>query len=109
MESRLYLEGGSCICGMWEPFREIHVINDRMRKKMNIKIFVMTHKLFERPNDPMYVPLQVGHALHGTLDESYLRDDGGEDNISGQNPYFSELTGMYWICLLYTSPSPRDM
>ena len=97
MESRLYLEGGSCICGMWEPFREIHVINDRMRKKMNIKIFVMTHKLFERPNDPMYVPLQVGHALHGTLDESYLRDDGGEDNISGQNPYFSELTGMYWI------------
>ena len=64
---------------------------------MNIKIFVMTHKLFERPKDPMYVPLQVGHALHGTLDETYLRDDDGEDNISAQNPYFSELTGMYWI------------
>lgn len=64
---------------------------------MSTKIFVMTHKLFERPKDKMYVPLQVGHALHGTLDESYLRDDEGEDNISIQNPYFSELTGMYWV------------
>lgn len=64
---------------------------------MNIKIFVMTHKLFEPPKDTLYVPLQVGHALRGTLHESYLRDDEGEDNISEQNPYFSELTGMYWI------------
>lgn len=64
---------------------------------MNIKIFVMTHKLFEQPKDTLYVPLQVGHALRGTLHESYLRDDEGEDNISEQNPCFSELTGMYWI------------
>lgn len=64
---------------------------------MNIKIFVMTHKLFECPKDPLYVPLQVGHALKGTLKESYLRDDDGADNISALNPYFSELTGMYWI------------
>lgn len=64
---------------------------------MNIKIFVMTHKLFEQPKDDMYVPLQVGHALKGTLDEAYLRDDDGEDNISELNPCFSELTGMYWI------------
>lgn len=66
-------------------------------KNMNIKIFVMTHKLFEGPKDAMYVPLQVGHALRGTLDERYLRDDEGADHISGQNPCFSELTGMYWI------------
>ena len=64
---------------------------------MSTKIFVMTHKLFEGPKDSMYVPLQVGHALHGTLDHAYLTDDGGEDNISVQNPYFSELTGMYWV------------
>ncbi len=64
---------------------------------MSTKIFVMTHKLFERPKDEIYVPLQVGHALHGTLDETYLRDDAGEDNISSQNPYFSELTGMYHV------------
>jgi len=66
-------------------------------EKMSTKIFVMAHKLFERPGDAMYVPLQVGHALHGTLDETYLKDDDGEDNISAQNPYFSELTGMYWV------------
>ena len=64
---------------------------------MSTKIFVMTHKLFEQPKNAMYVPLQVGHALRGTLHESYLRDDDGEDNISAQNPYFSELTGMYWV------------
>lgn len=64
---------------------------------MNIKIFVMTHKRAELPGDSMYVPLQVGHALHGTIHENYLRDDDGEDNISALNPYFSELTGMYWV------------
>ena len=64
---------------------------------MSTKIFVMTHKLFESPKDTMYVPLQVGHALKGTLDRSYLRDDEGDDNISAQNPFFSELTGMYWV------------
>lgn len=66
-------------------------------RKMSTKIFVMTHKLFEAPKEKMYVPLQVGHALHGTLDDAYLTDDDGEDNISSLNPYFSELTGMYWV------------
>lgn len=64
---------------------------------MSTKIFVMTHKVFEEPKDKMYIPLQVGHALKETLKETYLRDDEGEDNISAQNPYFSELTGMYWV------------
>lgn len=64
---------------------------------MSTKIFVMTHKIFEQPKNEMYIPLQVGHILNGTLDETYLRDDEGEDNISAQNPYFSELTGMYWV------------
>lgn len=64
---------------------------------MTTKIFVMTHKLFEQPPNTMYVPMHVGHALGGTLHEDYLRDDDGEDNISDLNPYFSELTGMYWV------------
>ncbi len=64
---------------------------------MSTKIYVITHKLFEQPENDMYIPLQAGHALRGTLDESYLRDDDGDDNISAQNPYFSELTGMYWV------------
>lgn len=27
---------------------------------MSVKIYTMTHKKFDVPNDPMYVPLQVG-------------------------------------------------
>ena len=48
---------------------------------MSTKIFVMTHKLFESPKDTMYVPLQVGHALKGTLDRSYLRDEIGRAHV----------------------------
>lgn len=61
---------------------------------MNIKIYTLTHKKFDVPPDPMYVPLQVGSAVHEDL--GYLRDDDGE-NISSQNCYYSELTGFYWI------------
>lgn len=62
--------------------------------KRNLKIYVMTHKAFEAPKDEMYVPLQVGSALHPKL--GYLRDDTG-DNISLKNPYYAELSGMYWV------------
>lgn len=61
---------------------------------MHIQIYTMTHKKFPVPPDPMYVPLQVGSAVHEPL--GYLRDDTG-DNISAQNCYYAELTGMYWV------------
>lgn len=61
---------------------------------MHIQIFTMTHKPFSVPSDPMYVPLQVGHALHDDL--GYIGDDTG-DNISALNGYYSELTGVYWV------------
>lgn len=70
-----------------------------MGEQMNnsiVKIFVMTHKHFDIPSDKMYVPLQVGSAIHPHLGKEYLPDDTG-NNISGLNPYFCELTGMYWI------------
>lgn len=63
-------------------------------KKQDIRIFVMTHKAFVPPPDPMYVPLQVGRACHEPL--GYLGDDTG-DHISDQNDCFSELTGVYWL------------
>lgn len=59
-----------------------------------LRIYAMTHKAFAVPPDPMYVPLQVGSAVHPPL--GYLRDDAG-DNISDQNCYYSELTGLYWV------------
>ncbi len=61
---------------------------------MRTKIFVMTHKKFHSPKDPVYVPLQVGRALGEDL--GYLGDDTG-DSISELNPYYGELTGVYWL------------
>lgn len=61
---------------------------------MSIKIFVMTHKPFTPPKDSMYVPLHVGRA--NASDLGYAGDDT-LDSISTLNPYFCELTGMYWL------------
>jgi hypothetical protein len=61
---------------------------------MKLSIYTLTHKSFNIPPDPMYVPLRVGSAENE--DFGYLRDDTGE-NISNLNCYYSELTGLYWI------------
>ncbi len=61
---------------------------------MSTIIFTMTHKAFTPPKDPMFVPIQVGRAVSNDL--GYIGDDTG-DSISHLNPYFSELTGMYWV------------
>ena len=45
------------------------------------------------PDDDMYVPLHVG--AEGKEDLGYIKDNSG-DNISNKNPYFCELTGLYW-------------
>lgn len=60
---------------------------------MSVKIFVMTHKKFNAPADPAYIPLHVGKAL--AQDLGYPGDDTGE-NISEKNQFYSELTGLYW-------------
>lgn len=61
---------------------------------MSIKLFIMTHKPFTPPADPMYVPLHVGRA--NAPDLGFLGDDT-MDSISSDNPYFCELTGIYWL------------
>jgi hypothetical protein len=48
------------------------------------------------PTDPMYLPLHVGAALHPHKLPEMIGDDTG-DNISGKNPYYSELTAVYWL------------
>jgi len=60
-----------------------------------VKIFAMTHKKFDVPKDPMYIPLHVGHAAAKT-DFGYMGDDTG-DNISNLNCYYAELSGVYWV------------
>ncbi len=61
---------------------------------MSTRLFTITHKPFTPPLDPMYIPLHVGRA--NAADLSFLGDHTG-DNISALNPFFCELTGMYWI------------
>ena len=64
-----------------------------MNRENNIKIIVATHKKYDMPKDEMYIPLHVG--AEGKEDLGYAKDNTG-DNISKKNPYFCELTGVYW-------------
>ena len=68
------------------------------RITMNLKIIVATHKPYSMPIDDMYVPVYVGNKYKNTQDDkllSYIGDDTG-DNISEKNPYYCELTALYW-------------
>lgn len=62
---------------------------------MNIKILVAAHKACDMPKDDVYLPVQVGKALHPDLNLGYQPDNEGE-NISEKNPFYSELTALYW-------------
>lgn len=64
-----------------------------MQKKPEIRIIVATTQRCRMPEDPMYLPLQVGSE--GKPDLGYARDDTG-DNISRKNACYCELTGLYW-------------
>ena len=62
----------------------------------NIKIIVATHKDYKMPDDKMYIPLSVGaQGKNEKWMTKFERDDSGE-NISNLNPYFCELTGLFW-------------
>ena len=58
-------------------------------------MYIITHKEFKVPEKANeFSVLQVGAAQGNDL--GVLRDDTG-DNISEYNPFFCELTGMYWL------------
>lgn len=59
-------------------------------------IYVITHKKYCFPElDDEYKVLLVGAENKMEL-KQYIRDDSG-NNISEKNPFFCELTGLYWI------------
>ena len=60
---------------------------------MDIKILIAMHKPYWTPEDDVYLPLQVGSALHPHF--LPVTDDSG-DNISAKNPGYCEMTGLYW-------------
>ena len=76
---------------------------------MDTKIIIALHKPYEVPDDEVYLPLFVGAKgkesivrldcglwnKDSDIDEAIERDDSLE-NISEKNPYFCELTALYW-------------
>lgn len=63
-------------------------------KQPKIKILVATHKPDLVYKDDIFMPIQVGRA-NAKIDLGFLGDDIG-DNISAKNPYYCELTALYW-------------
>lgn len=61
-----------------------------------MNIYVATQKSVEVPYKDVYCPIIVGSVLKGDCDElGYLKDDTG-DSISERNPFYCELTALYW-------------
>ncbi len=60
----------------------------------DVKIIVATHRQYDMPQQSIYLPVLVG-AAQNKAEVDYAKDNTG-DNISELNPYFCELTGLYW-------------
>ena len=60
---------------------------------MTMKIIIATHKAYAMPEEPLYLPVQAGAAVHERL--AYTGDDTG-DCISDKNGIYCELTALYW-------------
>ena len=65
-----------------------------MTNDPSVKIYCMTHINFTPPKDRLYIPLCVGKAFRPEIE--FSGDDTG-DNISHLNPYYAELSGIYWV------------
>lgn len=61
---------------------------------MKITVIVAAHKKYRMPEESCYLPLHVGKAAKEDI--GFQGDDSGE-NISKKNPYYCELTGLYWM------------
>lgn len=60
---------------------------------MSLILYSVFHKPFIQPETAFIKPIYVGEY---PAENDFLRDNTG-DNISSLNPYFCELTAMYWI------------
>ena len=66
-------------------------------EKNKVKILVACHKPDKVYKDDVYTPIHVGRAISKYKEEmsDMIGDDTG-DNISNKNPYYCELTAIYW-------------
>lgn len=58
-----------------------------------MKIYVVTHKEIDQKNSRIRQKIKVGTPISNL---EYINDNTG-DNISKKNPYYCELTALYWI------------
>ena len=70
-------------------------MKEKEKENKDVKIIIASHKKYQMPKDEVYVPLQVNAEKNGKL-EGFKYFDNTGDNISLKNPYFCELTGLYW-------------
>lgn len=64
---------------------------------MNTKIYIVTHKNFEVPKNPIYQPILAGSFEYDKSKfPDFLYDDTG-DNISNKHDLYSEFTVLYWM------------
>ena len=61
---------------------------------MNIKVFTCYHKQYDIADGDVISPIHVGKA-RSSANLNMQGDDTG-DNISSKNPYYCELTALYW-------------
>lgn len=62
--------------------------------KQNATILVCCHKPSSYYRDNNFLPIQVGRAVAKTVLD--MQGDDVGDNISEKNPYYCELTALYW-------------
>lgn len=61
--------------------------------EIDLKLYIATHKQFTLPEENYFSPIHVGKSLNEDL--GFLGDDTG-DSISNKNPFYCELTALYW-------------
>lgn len=73
-----------------------------MNNNIDLRILVATHKPCMLPTEDLYFPIHCGRSVAQLDDESldwmkrHTHGDDTGDNISKLNPYFCELTAVYW-------------
>ena len=68
------------------------------------KILVSVHKESLVPNDPLYISVCAGAEVNrGEFITDYYDDQG--ENISGKNPFYCELSVLYWFWKNCRAPS----
>lgn len=81
--------------------KEIHsnqghglILSEKNQSDSKLKIYSVTHKVFEPVECLVRVPIHAGHI--NAMDLGYDGDDTGT-HISELNPLINECTAMYWI------------